>query len=110
MTPPRLSARNGSSPVAANTVIAPQANTSAGAPARCPVNTSGAMYVGVPATSPVLVSDMSRVRATQESITRGLQNDATRRAAVASLANRSRLAGLSTEWRALSATRRPSRS
>ncbi len=183
MTPPRLSALNGSAPVAANTMIAPQANTSAGAPARCPMNTSGAMYVGVPATSPVLVSDMSAVRAMPKSITRGpsgpsstlsglrsrwitpasctavsavatavasrcrsspvnlrpwviawrrlgpgtysltmygrlpdrsesstlaVQNDATRPAAAASLANRSRPAWSPVAWSTLSATRRPS--
>ena len=60
-----------SRPVAANTMTAPHANTSAAGPARCPANTSGAMQLGVPATSPVLVSDMSTVRAMPKSITRG---------------------------------------
>lgn len=48
MTPPRLSPRNGSWPVAANNTTAPQANTSAAAPASVPVSTSGARYVNVP--------------------------------------------------------------
>lgn len=43
MTPPGLSARNGSAPVAAKTMIPPQANTSAGMPARPPMKISGAM-------------------------------------------------------------------
>jgi hypothetical protein len=71
MTAPSVSALNGSLPVAANSMIPPHANTSAGAPARSPVNTSGAMYVGVPEISPVAVSDISSVRARPKSITRG---------------------------------------
>ncbi|GAA2866424.1 hypothetical protein GCM10020220_064700 [Nonomuraea rubra] len=48
MMPPRLSPRNGSCPVAANSTTAPHANTSAADPAAWPVSISGAWYVYAP--------------------------------------------------------------
>ncbi|MEV0828873.1 hypothetical protein [Nonomuraea rubra] len=101
-------------------MIASHASTSAGAPARSPTNTSGAMYAGVPGTSPVLVSDMSTVPAMPKPITRGpsgprstlsgLRNDHTRRAAVVSFANLSRTARSPAACSTLTATRLPSAS
>ncbi|MCP9980375.1 hypothetical protein LUX32_24305 [Actinomadura madurae] len=59
------------SPVAANTMIAPQANTSASAPARCPAYTSDAMYRSVPANPLPVAEWVSSTRAIPKSISRG---------------------------------------
>ncbi len=57
--------------MAANTITAPHANTSAAAPTTSPASCSGAMYAGVPMTPLVRVSAASVTRATPKSITRG---------------------------------------
>lgn len=46
---------NGFLPVAANAMVSPQANTSAGGPPRAPWNSSGAMNAGVPMMRPAAV-------------------------------------------------------